>query len=202
MHQSGKQSEKKLQYRNEDIVCLYAGKFGGIYLKEEIFDFLKAASDFWADRFKILLLTSHSQNEVKELCNLADIPFNIFTVLFVRHEEVPQYMRAADFAICPVKPVPTKRYCTPVKNGEYWAMGLPVIITRDISDDSHIIENENAGAVLYNLTADAYRKANKIIDELLVKGKYELTLRIRELATQHRNYKIAEKIYGTIYGKI
>ena len=39
----------------------------------------------------------------------------------------------------PVKPVPTKRYCTPVKDGEYWALGLPVIITEGISDDSGII---------------------------------------------------------------
>lgn len=189
---------KSLNFSDHDIICLYAGKFGGIYLKEETFDFFKATFDRWGTKLKILLLTAHSAAEVKELSTKAGVPFDIFTVLYVSHKEVPVYMRAADFAICPVKPVPTKRYCTPVKNGEYWAVGLPVVITRDISDDSAIIEKNEAGAVLKDQTAEEYNTAIKKIDKILQQDRKIICDKIRLLAKQYRNYKIAEDIYRQI----
>lgn len=188
----------KLGYRDDDIVCLYAGKFGGIYLKEETFVFFRSLYDFWKERIKILLLTAHTAEEVEELATKAGLPFSLFTVLYVSHKEVPEYMRAGDFAICPVKPVPTKRYCTPVKNGEYWASGLPVVITKEISDDSSIIEQNMAGAVLYNLSSEEYQKAINKIDKVLHQDRKSVTDNIRLLALQHRNYKIAEDIYRQI----
>ena len=55
--------------------------------------------------------------------------------LFVPYNQITDYYQIADFAINPVKPVPSKRYCTSIKDGEYWGMGLPVVITKNISDD-------------------------------------------------------------------
>lgn len=189
----------KLGFRASDVVCLYAGKFGGIYLKEEIFDFLKAAADHWGRRLKILLLTAHTKEEVLQLAARAEVPGDHFTILFVNHQEVPGYMRAGDFALCPVKPVPTKRYCTPVKDGEYWATGLPVLITPDISDDSGIIASTQTGAVLTGFSREEYDNAILELDQLLHQSRVLLTTRIRELAETHRNYSIAGRIYRAIY---
>ncbi|HEY4651975.1 MAG TPA: hypothetical protein VIG72_11210, partial [Pontibacter sp.] len=49
-----------------------------------------------------------------------------------------------------IKPYPSARYCSPVKIGEYWASGLPVLLTEGVGDDSDIIKNEGGGA-LFNL---------------------------------------------------
>jgi hypothetical protein len=106
-------------------------------------------------------------------------------------------MNLADFAICPVKPVPTKRYCTPIKDGEYWASGLPVVITKGISDDSDIIAQHDIGFVLQNLQPDEYQKAISKIDLLMqTPGTRE---KIREVARQYRNFRIAEEVYRLIY---
>lgn len=190
--------ELKLQ---DKIVCVYAGKFGGIYLEKEIFDFLKVTENYWGDRFRVLILSSHSKEEINGYGLGSDINSSTIIHQFVSHKEIPNYIGLGDFGITPVKPIPTKRYCTPIKNGEYWALGLPVVITKDISDDSDIIKKYKIGSVLEELNDDAYLKAIKEIDELLKNNtRMELYNKIRPIAEKYRNFSIAEKVYKEIYG--
>jgi hypothetical protein len=117
---------------------------------------------------------------------------------FVDHSEVPAYLSLGHFGICPVRPVPTKQFCTPIKNAEYWAMGLPVVITKNISTDSRLISSHHIGYELQSLNSEEYLKAVKEIESLL-KDEH-LAERIRAIAEQYRNYSIADKIYTEIYG--
>ena len=183
------------------IVCLYAGKFGGIYLEEEVFEFLSEAYNYWRDKFRVLLLTNTPEKEIRKFTKKYNIPQEIIKTKFVNYTEIEKYFALADFAINPVKPVSSKQYCTSIKDGEYWAMGLPVVITKDISDDSGIIENENIGYVLKELTANEYKNAILKIDDLLHQDINELRIKIRNIAIKYRSFNIAEKIYKDIYGK-
>lgn len=183
------------------LVAVYAGKLGGIYLDKEVFDFLKAAHDRWGDRFRTLLLTGHSEQEIESFCRNAGLDRAVVVTRFVPHHEVPRYLALADFALTPVKPVPTKRYCTPIKDGEYWAMGLPVVIPAGISDDSAIIQREGIGAVLVSLTAESYRAALDTIESLLTVPKDQRQRKIRDVAFRYRNYTIAEAVYKQVYGR-
>ena len=196
--------DKYTQSRNakqltDKIVCVYAGKLGGIYLEEEVFDFFKIASDFWEDKLKIFLLTDKNIEEVDAYINQKSIPKERIEIKFVDHKEIQNYYQQSDFAINPVKPVPSKRYCTSIKDGEYWAMGLPVVITKNISDDSDIIQQENIGYVLQELTDIEYLKACESIDSLLSTNREQLNNIIVKIADKYRNYKIAEDIYREIY---
>ena len=184
----------------DKIVCVYAGKFGGIYLDREVFDFFKIAHNYWGDRFRVMLLTSHKQNEIEHYCTQAGLDPGIIRVRFVSHADVPGYMGLADFAITPVRPVPTKRYCTPIKDGEYWALGLPVVIPAHVSDDSDIIEMNHAGAVLYALKENDYRAAIEKIEALLKINPDEMFSRIHGLAQRYRSFQIAERVYENVYG--
>jgi len=180
------------------IVCVYAGKLGGIYLKTEIFDFIKACHDHWRDDFRFLMLTNAPREEIDEEIKRVELPAIIVTSKFVFHEEVPRYLSLGDFAVNPVKPVPTKKYCTSIKDGEYWAMGLPVVISPNISDDSGIIEKENTGIVVdLSDKASFHTAIDKL--EILLKDKIALKEKIRQIAIQYRSFEIAEKIYKEIY---
>lgn len=180
------------------VVCVYAGKFGDIYLSGEVFDFFAAARAFWGERFKVLLLTNQKDEEIRAFCDKAGLPFETVVKKFVAHHEVPSWMALGSFGICPVKPVPTKKYCTPIKNGEYWAMGLPVVITKDISTDSGLIQEQGIGYVLKALNREEYLQAVKAIDALL--HDTALPAKIRAIAETHRNYSLADGIYSAIYG--
>jgi hypothetical protein len=185
---------------SDKIVCVYAGKFGGIYLDQEVFDFFKIAHDYWGDTFRILLLTNQSEVALKAFCEVSKLDFSIFTTKFVAHAEVPRYMALGDFGITPVKSIPTKRYCTPIKDGEYWALGLPIVITPNISDDSDIVEQNNIGAIWQYKEPTTYLKTVKEIDFLLKNvSKQALHDKIRAVAEKYPSFEIAENIYKTIY---
>ena len=189
--------ELKLQ---DKIVGVYAGKFGGIYLEEDIFDFLKVAENYWGDKFRALILSAHTKLEIENYASKSEVNPKTIIHRFVAHHEIPNYIGLGDFGITPVKPIPTKRYCTPIKDGEYWALGLPVVITKDISDDSDIIKNNKIGSVIEELNEAAYLKAIKEIDNLLSKNsREEIYHKIRPIAEKYRNFEIAEKIYAAIY---
>jgi glycosyltransferase involved in cell wall biosynthesis len=184
---------------NNKLVLVYAGKLGGIYLDKEIFDFVKVIYEFHGDKFRFLLLTHHERDEIECFCKNSNLPPDIVISKFLKYSEIPDYLGLADFALTPVKPVPTKRCCTSAKNGEYWAMGLPIVITKGISDDSSIIINENIGVVLDTLDLNGYRVALKQLNDLLDSDRGELSNRIRVVATRYRSFDIADKIYSELY---
>jgi hypothetical protein len=194
--------EDELLLKNK-VVCVYAGKFGGLYLTNETFQFLKVAYDFWGDQFRVLLLSSYSFEEIKYYFNKEGIPINVLILKFVNHNKVADYMGLADFAICPMKPLPSRRYGTPIKNGEYWALGLPIVITNNISDDSDIIKQNNIGSVLEELNSAAYLSSILEIEKLLkTNTRDELYSKIRPFAEKYRNYSIAENVYRIIYNNV
>ncbi len=183
----------------DKIVCVYAGKLGGIYLDQEVFDFLSAAYSVWQNNFRVLLLTSHSAQEIETFCKRSLLEPSIVTSLSVPHSQVANYIGLGDFAITPVKPVSTKRYCTPIKNGEYWALGLPVIIPKNISDDSDIIEQNTIGYVLPSLDRESYMSAVHFLDSFLKTNRKEHFEKIRSIAFKYRSFAIAENVYKAIY---
>ena len=196
-----KNMELLKQFGFEDkIVCVYAGKFGGIYLTKEVFDFFKACENYWGDRFRVLLLTSHNKGEIGEWCRGSQVDENKLVIRFVLHADIADYIGLGDFAITPVKPIPTKRYCTPIKDGEYWALGLPVVIPSNISDDSDLIAENRIGAVLTQFDSDSYEKAIRSIDSLLQQREHShLSNQIRDIAVHYRNYSIAREVYEKVY---
>jgi glycosyltransferase involved in cell wall biosynthesis len=196
--------QEAIQIRNElnlreKIVGVYAGKFGDFYLKEEIFELFQTAFSYWGNRLHILLLSDMKEDELKKYCRQYDLRYEQFSLINVPHERMPGYLSVADFAISPYRPAPSKKFCTPIKNGEYWAIGLPVIITKDISVDSDIIRQNDVGYVLQELTPGEYKNAVLKIDQLLQTNKTSLRYRIRNIAIQNRTFAIAEEIYKHIY---
>lgn len=200
------ENKKKKEYIDalefdDKIVCVYAGKFGGIYLDQEVFDFFKVAQDFWGDRFRVLLLTNQSDDELNEWANNSGFDMKALEKRFVMHSEVPDYLGVGDFGITPVKPIPTKRYCTPIKNGEYWALGLPVVSTANISDDSDIIEDEKIGSLIKEFSTTEYKRVVQEIDDLLKNSSLEsLYEKIRPVAVKYRSFDISKRIYSEVYG--
>jgi glycosyltransferase involved in cell wall biosynthesis len=188
---------KQLNLENK-IVGIYAGKFGGFYLEDDFFRWLKTAQNYWNEKFIFILLSSHTKKYIYEKCKKFELNPECLIHDFVPHQEVVNYLNIADFGITPVKPVYTKKFCSPIKNGEYWAMGLPVIITKDISTDSEIVESENAGYVVKELNDHEYLKSVQKMNEILNNVNKS---KIIHLASKYRGFQEAQKVYETIYSE-
>lgn len=186
----------------DKIVSVYAGKFGSSYLEKEIFDFWKVCHNFWGDKFRVLILTSHKEEEINLYCKMSNLDRNIVTTKFVFHENIPAYIGLGDFGVTPFKPAASKRYGTPIKTGEYWAMGLPVVITPHISDDSDTIEKYKIGSIMNEFTEKEYLRIAEEINELLIhKEETDLNQKIREIAEKYRSFDIAHRVYDDLYGE-
>lgn len=185
------------------VVCVYAGKLGGIYLEEEVFEIFKAAGEHWGPRFRALLLSGDDRSKVRALCVRVGFDPDRLVHEYVPYHEMPDYLAVADFALTPVRPVPTKSHCTPIKDGEYWAMGLPVLITPGISTDSEIIGRERIGVVLKDLSQESYRRAIQEIDELMAGESTDaLRARVRGAAETHRSFAVARPAYDGVYPSV
>ncbi|TAL63232.1 MAG: hypothetical protein EPN85_00605 [Bacteroidetes bacterium] len=193
-------TRKSLGIAADDIICIYSGKVGGIYLEDELFEFFKTASEYWKNKFKAILLSDISPQALSDYLQKYSIDPNTVSAMLVPHSKVPEYLSAANFAICAVKPIPTKLYCSPIKTGEYWAMGLPVVIPKNIGKDSALIEQEQIGAVLSALNKEEYSLAVSKINSLFNPDKImSLKEKIISIARKHRGIEAVESIYKEIY---
>lgn len=194
---------RRFQIRSEKnwtdkIVLVCVSKLGGLYLKEDVFRFFRTGIDILGGKIQVLLISANSSYEITTLSQQYKIPHGQITHIQCNPNEIPMWLSASDIALNPQHPIPSKRYGTPVKDGEYWAMGLPVIILPDISDDSEIVLNENAGVILKSLS-DLDMKT--CFEETLVFLKehpnhHQL---IRQVAEKYRSYELAKKAYAEIY---
>ncbi|MFB9864457.1 hypothetical protein [Rufibacter immobilis] len=191
--------KRELGISNE-IICAYVGKFGDLYLEDEVFEFFAECYAYWGGRFKVLLLTNQSDEYLNKKSVESNFPFGNIIKKFVSPVEVPLYLSTASFAISPLKPIPTRRYCTPIKTGEYWAAGLPVVITRDISIDSDIIEQKNIGYVLKEFTINEYKNACLTIESLL--QDRQLHSKVKDVAKEYRSFELAERAYAGAFKQL
>jgi len=146
------------------------------------------------------LLSNSSDEEINEYCKLSGFPKRQVIKKFVSHQEVPDYIGLGDFGITPFKPVPSKRYGTPIKTGEYMGMGLPIIITKEISDDSDTIKENNIGYVLKDLNPMEYKLAIDKMEELLTTNQNgKINKKISDICNKYRGFEIAVNVYKKIY---
>lgn len=185
------------------VVGIYAGKFGGIYLEGETFDLIRAAWEEWGSDFFMILLTDLPEEKGRSWAARKGIPENVILQEWMEPEKVPAYLRVADFAINPVRPVPSKRHCTSIKDGEYWAMGLPVIIPEGVAEDARIIREEGIGVVLPDLSPASMRNGIKEMRNILEEPELPaIKERIGGVADRERGFDRALNVYRKVYGEV
>jgi len=96
--------------------------------------------------------------------------------------DMPSLLSAADVGLSFILPAPSKRACSPVKNGEYLACGLPLVSTAGIGDYSDLIARTRIGVIAASLETPALEAAAREVDSLLAEPG--LTARCRRVAVE------------------
>lgn len=186
---------KSLGIGADAVVGIYAGKFGGLYYDEEAFAAYRSAfSHFGTERFYLILLTAISEAEVAVRANHAGIPMERIAVLFVDHAKVPDYLSAADFAFSMIRHNASSPFCSPIKNGEYWACGLPIFSSDFGGDDIDVVQNEKAGVIVQANDVAAFRQAMHEMEALLQTPN--LKQRMRRVAEAYRDEAMIAEAYS------
>lgn len=190
-----KNKRAELGIPEEAVVGVYVGKFGGLYYNAESFDLFKRTQDNFP-KFHIIICSPHPTAWLEQQLSDHGFPPGQAHCLFVPHGEIPAYLSAADFAYALYRPAPSKRFLSPIKVGEYWANGLPVLITEGIGDDSEIIEREQAGAVLKRGLSNLEVAFQEIKDVIAEEGH---RIRIAKLAGRYRSFERTWEVYREIF---
>jgi glycosyltransferase involved in cell wall biosynthesis len=191
------QIRSSLRLAENTITGIYVGKFGGIYYKDEAFILFKKLICA-QPTLHLIILSPDSHSDIYHQIIKYSLPKNQFTVLSVKHTEVPSFLSAADFALATIKPSKSRIFCSAIKVGEYWAQGLPIMITPNVGDDSAIISENKIGVVLdpnWQSMPDAYFK--KSLQELMKADRDK----IRTIAQKYRSIrrsKIAYKYFQLV----
>ena len=183
----------RLDWKDQDIVGIYVGKFGDIYFDDEAFILLKKVKQE-IPQFKIIVLSSDSKKPLLEKLKQCGFLSEQIHISRVGHSDVPKYLNASDVAFCLHRPHQYSYAYSPIKIGEYWGCGLPVIISENIGDDTGIIRKSGWGIVLKDIQNFSESNTSQLLGLLKRRNRDE----IRQLAVTYRNPDIIGKIYAQV----
>lgn len=117
---------------------------------------------------------------VESMLDHSGLPREAWTLKELAHSDVPAELQRHDAGLFFLTEGLSEHGCSPTKIGEYWACGLPVVTTPNVSDTDAIVRNQRVGVVVRCREAGAFeRAAGELVD--LVEDR-ELGRRCREAA--------------------
>lgn len=180
----------------EAMIGIYAGKFGGLYHREQAFRAFAGAQRTVGAGYGLIILTPAPREEVIEGLRAAGFPSDRVLVEYAPHEAVPRYLSAADFAFAPYRGTRSSACISPMKIGEYWANGLPVLLTRGVGDDSALVDADRFAGALFDPEGNDLDGAMKrVLGTLVEPGHRERTA---QLAVKHRSMERTREAYRVI----
>jgi hypothetical protein len=183
-----------LQIEGKSVVGIYVGRYGGLYLQEEAFTLYNTAFSFFGGNFHLILLVPIQYLDwVHRQIKKYSLPQNNVHIRSVPHHQVPAYLSASDFAFATYRPGTSNAYLSPVKVGEYWANGLPVLLTEGVGDETNIIKKHTFAGVLFDVT-----RINDVTLFKELKGKIPLIRggnEISALALKYRGLEPVKEAY-------
>lgn len=186
-------------FDNNDVLGICVSKLGGLYLDIELFRFFVRLREGIGPQFKALIVSPTPLKQIEEWAAETGLSRACWVYATIAHREVPRWLAMADFAINPQRAVPSKRYGAPVKDGEYWSMGLPLVIQPGISLDSDLMAERRAGILLRGLSDLDMDRTVEELKELLQREPRPVK-RMRELAIEQRSFETVRSVYKTVYG--
>jgi hypothetical protein len=183
-------------------VFIYAGKFGDLYYRDEIAVLAAKLRVLIPDSY-FLILTPNPVEEVEALFGRSGLtgPQDLY-VTFAQFEHMPRWLSAADMGIVAVPPLPSQKYRSPIKVGEYLACGLPYIVCRGVSEDDTWAERHNIGVVLDAFTDNSIERERSRIQSLLDEESSSRRDRCREVGLAYRGKSVAVNGFSRILDEI
>ncbi|MEP1034897.1 hypothetical protein [Ekhidna sp.] len=168
-------------------VLIYVGKFGGIYFDQEVFKLCKSILER-DPTFFFLFLTPNDQDTIKSNFKQVGISEKNYYVSLVPYNEVYRYISASDIGLVSVPPLPSQKFRSPIKVGEYLCCGIPYIVCKGVSEDDEYAKKEGVGVVLDNFEEVNIEKQFVEIEDLMKTDSRILRQKCRSAGLQYRGF--------------
>lgn len=179
----------------DGLVGIYLGKFGGLYHRERSHKTFARFLELAGPSSRMVVLTPEPRDRVLAGLQRAGVDLSRVHVGYAPHDDVPAWLSASDVAFAPYRGTPSSACISPMKVGEYWAAGLPVLLTRGVGDDSAIIADDPDAGALYDPEGDDLDAA---LRAMLARIGPKQRERTGALAARHRSMRLTEEAYRAI----
>ena len=177
----------------------YIGSLGTWYLLEEMLALGREALEEIPD-LNLLFLVNDEEGRLVRIFEGSPLPRAQFEVRSVSHEEVPKALSGVAATFFLIAPAPSKLASAPTKFAESLALGLPVVVNRGVGDSATVVDEEEVGVVVEELTPRGYREAaRRLRDRLREPGIGE---RCRRVAQDRYDLEKAAEAYAGLYRQI
>jgi glycosyltransferase involved in cell wall biosynthesis len=137
---------KELNILMHSVVLVYSGSLGGNYNVESLIQVFNNLCTQFENSFLLVLLKDDLVAKVED--QLQQNGIKNFKILSVPFKSVTNYLMAADIGLVFYDITFSVIGRSPTKLGEYWASGLPVIITSGIGDIDRLDKRYPMGIIL------------------------------------------------------
>ena len=161
---------------------VHSGSIGGRYMFDQVARFVSLASKEMG-KLHLRVLTPADPIMVSSILSASGLADRDWSIDRVAREAMPGELRRQDVGLNFLQQGLSEHGCSPTKIGEYWAAGLPVICTPNVSDTDEVIKRERVGVIVGEHSDEGYRRALEELRELLLDP--ELGRRCRKAAENH-----------------
>ncbi len=177
-----KLSEKKQPIENSYLTFVYVGNFDGRYAIENIGRFMSVAKRE-IPNVKLQIYSKAVPSLINKRLSEGGLSEQDWQLESVPYTEMPKHLAKCDIGIHFLRKGISEHSGSPTKIGEYWAVGLPVIVTPNMGDVDVIVKDEEVGVVVEEYTENSYQKAIEELKKLL--GDCNLKQKCRNAAEEH-----------------
>jgi glycosyltransferase involved in cell wall biosynthesis len=161
---------------------VYMGSIGGRYRLESVAAFVACARSVFPSA-RLMVLTPLEPGRAEATLRASPLPAERWQVASVPHSQVPQVLSGCLAGLHFLRQGLADSHGAPTKLGEYWAAGLPVVVTPQMGDAEEILRRERVGVVVREETEAAFLLAASELRQLLEDG--DLAVRCRHVASRH-----------------
>ncbi len=189
---------KKLNIEDK-CVMIYPGKFGGMYRSGSAIHLMTAFLER-KENGHVIIITDYPHEEVKSWMHTSGTKSENVTLLHpLPLQELPAFLSAADIGLIAYKDFDVRKYCSPVKTGEYLLCGLPYMVQRGTSEDDEVAEKNHVGVVLETYDSRGLDEKWAELETLMHEDKTQLRARCRQTGITYRGKSKALSTLKSIF---
>lgn len=174
--------------RIDDVINLvYIGSVGARYILDRIGRFI-ATINRETKRVHLSIFSRSDPDLIREMLAQGGLVDN-WSLESVFYEDMPRLLPGFDAGLFFLKRGSSEHGCSPTKIGEYWASGIPVVTTPNVSDTDDLISRHGVGVIVEDHSDESYLDAFRQLQTLL--ASEDVAVKCRNASIEHYGLKVA-----------
>jgi glycosyltransferase involved in cell wall biosynthesis len=151
---------------SRSLSLVYLGSVGLRYRLDDAGRFVAALRKLHPDT-TLSVVSRADRGLVTSMLDEAGLPREAWTLKELTHSDVPAELQRHDAGLFFLTEGLSEHGCSPTKIGEYWASGLPVVTTPNVSDTDAIVQDQRVGVVVHPGRSNCFDTAAHELLDLL-----------------------------------